>query len=608
MNRFFQFAFIIFAGSAVFFTAPLRAYADQTIYPAGLEGPADVISGLYPGTDAGNCCWMGAQATIKVAVVPGADTLLLNIYLPDFAVKRGPQSLWVQVNGSRPVLRCCLGAGEHEVTVRLPQAARRGVDLIGLRAATTFVPKTLGMNDDPRHLSIMVRQVGFLNAATGERLDTAPLPTMPARAAIPILLFCGAIVLAVTLRRPVYGIAGLILTDPFLFAYTVHGSTITLPKVTLVAVTLGLAFRAPRLLLVRGRSFRTLWVLAGAQALLVGTMLPGSMHAVFHGAAVRETLKALEYLLTILVGYLAYRLDPDERTVRIALTFVTLAVGALAFVQLFTGSQQTEIIAGHNLARIAGPLEGPNQLAGFLGVVVPAMLAFAVLRGAFLLERAAIALGTIACFLTFSRGGIGALLLGIVVLLIVRYRQTLRVSLGMSVSVLFVVVLALAFGVFGGVLHGRVQSLFGSTGDGSFNGGLGSRIDLWRGAYGLWRTHPIFGIGPGNFELEIGHFDPGVRTHANSMFFQVLTEQGIAGLIAMFAVVAASVGLFVRRLNEPLALGACIAGVAMAFHQIVDCMWVYPKVGVIWFVLLALGAAAVDSSDTAENLTKASVA
>lgn len=608
MNRFYYalIILVILVGSAIFFIVPARAYADQAIYPSGLAGGSDIIRGLYPGTDAGNCCWMGADASIKVAVIPGADTLLLNVYIPDFAAKRGVQSLLVQINGGRPVLRCCLGAGEHEVTVPLPQAARQGVALVHLRAGTTFVPKALGLNDDPRHLSIMIREVGFLNAATGERLDRAPLPWMPARAAIPILLLCGAMVLSLTLRRPIYGVVALIFTDPFLFAYTIHGTTITLPKVSLLAVALGIALRVPHLL--RGRSFGTLWLLAGAQLLFVLTMLLGSLHAIAHGAALRETFKALEYLMTVLVAYFAYRLDPDERAVRIALTFITIAVSALAFAQIFTGAVESEVIAGHSFARIAGPIEGPNQLAGFLGVLVPAMLAFAVLRPRFPLERMAIALGAVACLLTFSRGGIGALALAAFVLLAVRYQPALRGPLGAGLAALFAVVLGLAFGVFTGALHGRIQSLFGSTGDSSFNGGLGSRLDLWRGAYALWRSHPVFGIGPGNFELEIGRYDPGVRTHANSMFFQVLAEQGLAGLAAMFAVVAASIGVFVRRLNEPLALGACIAGVAMAFHQIVDCMWIYPKVGVIWFVLLALGVATVDLAAQTEDLAEPAVA
>jgi hypothetical protein len=59
----------------------------------------------------------------------------------------------------------------------------------------------------------------------------------------------------------------------------------------------------------------------------------------------------------------------------------------------------------------------------------------------------------------------------------------------------------------------------------------------------------------------------------------------------MFALIAASVGVFLRRLEMPLALGACLAAVAMNFHQLLDCMWLFPEVGVIWWVTLALGSA-----------------
>jgi O-antigen ligase len=124
----------------------------------------------------------------------------------------------------------------------------------------------------------------------------------------------------------------------------------------------------------------------------------------------------------------------------------------------------------------------------------------------------------------------------------------------------------------------------------------------------LWRSHPFTGVGPGNFEMQIGRYFPGVHTHANSMYFQALSEQGIVGFITMLAVVAASIGVFVRRLNQPLALGACMAALAMAFHQIFDCMWLYPKVGVMWWLLLAIAAASVDLSRARENVAERAVA
>ena len=596
MNRFF-YTLAAFLGMLLF--APLAADAQPSVYPQGIT-PSEIVRGIYAAYDAGSCCWVAAHAELKVLEPAGADTLLLNVYLPDFAVRSGANSLSVQIDGAPSARRCCLGPGEHELKIPLPRAAH-GLLTITLRPDHTFVPKQLGLNGDSRHLSVMLRQVGFLDSATGERLDEAPLPGLPLRAAIPILLCCFLVVLLVTLRRPIYGLLAMIATDPFLFTYAIHGTTVTLTKVSLIAVAVGLAPRLPQI--IRARPLRALFVLGGAQLLFVVTMLPGSVYATFPDAALRETLKAVEYLMTFVVAYGAYRLDPDERALRIAIALITVVVTALAFVQLALPVGETERIAGYDVARIAGPLEGPNQLAGFLGVVIPTMLAFVLLRRPLLVERVAIPMGLIACVLTFSRGGGAALLFAIVVMLALRYFPAWRAWVGFGAIAVFGTVLVLAFGVFSGALQGGIQSLFGLTGDVAFNGGLGSRVDLWHGAFALWRSHPLFGIGPGNFELEIGRYVPGARTHANGIFFQVLAEQGIAGLIAALVVTAASVGAFVRRLDEPLALGACMASVAMAFHQIVDCMWLYPKVTVMWWLLLASAAAVVDRRAQPETVT-----
>lgn len=606
MNRFYSLViFLGLLGALVAASTP-RAYAQQAYYPSGLHGRSGVIAGIYPGTAADNCCWMGARATLKVTVPAGADTLLVNVYLPKFGAPAHGQSLRVRIGKAPAQERCCFGAGEHELTFALPASARHGIAFVQLRTRSTFVPREIGLNQDPRHLSVLIRGIAFENGTTGERFDSAPLPWLPARAALPLLALGGILVLVLTLRRPVFGVAALVLTDPFLLAYTIHGTSVTLPKITLLAVAVGMTPRLAQIL--RNRPGTALRLLAAAQLLFALTMIPASLHAAFHAAAARETLKALEYAATLLVAYAAYRLDPDEDAVRLCLSIITIAVAVLAFAQEFSGALQYEVIAGHTVARIAGPLEGPNQLAGFLGVLVPAMVAFAVWHAPLTIERLAISLGTLACFLTFSRAGMGALLLAVAALAAVRYAPARRSVLGAGLLVLFVAALTLAFGVFAGAVHGRAQALFGSSGDHTFNGGLGSRLALWHGAYAIWRSHPLFGIGPGNYEFAIGRYDPGIRTHANSMYFQVLAEQGIAGLVAMFAVVAASIGVFIRRLNQPLALGACAAALAMAFHQIVDCMWIYPKVGIIWWVLLALGAAAVDLRAASERVAKEAVA
>lgn len=604
MSRFYQLLTMLSLTIALTGAAGGVARAEGSVYPNGLHGPSDVVGGIYPGTDVGNCCWIGAEGTFKASVPVGADTLVLDIYIPEFAEPRQEQRLYVGVGHGAEHVYPALRAGEHSLSLPLPHGAT-GTILVHVRASHTFVPKELGLNLDPRRLSVLFRGVSFMNSQTGIRYGVGPVPWLSPRVALPLLMVAGLGVLLLTLRRPIYGVAALILTDPFLFAYGIYGTTITVPKVALIAVGIALLPRLPQL--ARERGWRALTMLAGAQLLFLLTMLAASGHAAVHGAALHAVLQAFQFLLVLLAAYGAYRLDPQEQVVRVSLASLTILVTLLALGQVFVGSVQSEVILGHAVPRLAGPLEGPNQLAGFLSMAVPTMLAFAVLRRPLPLERAAIVLGALACLFTFSRGGIGALILACVILLAVRYRRAWRPAVGGVAVAAFAAALTLAFGIFSGALHGRIESLFDSSGVDAFHGGLGSRVDLWHGAYAMWRSHPLFGIGPGNFEFAIGRIDPGVHTHANGMFFQVLAEQGIAGFLALLVLVAASTAVYVRRLNQPLALAACMAAVAMNAHQIVDCMWIFEKVGVFWWVLLALGATAVDIEASADRVPEPAV-
>ncbi len=563
----------------------VRAQSAPSIYPSGLTRE-NVRDGLYPGTDPGNCCWMGPAARLRVTVPPKADTLLFNVYLPPFAREPGGETLRARI-GSMPEQRiCCIAPGERELAFHLPPGARGTIE-ISLRADRTFVPKERGLNDDPRALSILIRDVAFLNARSGERFDPAPKPWLPPRVAFVLLALAGLVIFGATLRRPIYGLAALLLTDPFLIAAYVHGTTITLPKVTLIAVAAALLPRA-----LRGglRASPALVTLAAAQFAVVISLALSTPHAAQHAPALRELLKGAQYLATLLVAYAAYRLDPDERIARVALVTVALAVMLPALAQERLGAPQAELIGGHTVPRIAGPLEGPNQLAGFLGLIVPMLAVFALRRDGRAFERAAAGFGIFACALTFSRAGFVSLLIALALLLAIALRPALVRRAAAATLGLYLAASLAAFAAFAGAAP--LQALFAGHGD-AFAGGLGSRTELWSAAFRLWRAHPLLGIGPGNFELAVGRFVPGVRTHANSAFFQALAEQGLLGLATYAGLVAASIGAFVRRANEPLALGACLGSIALAFHQIVDCMALYPKVGVMWFILLGMGAAAL---------------
>jgi O-antigen ligase len=127
----------------------------------------------------------------------------------------------------------------------------------------------------------------------------------------------------------------------------------------------------------------------------------------------------------------------------------------------------------------------------------------------------------------------------------------------------------------------------------NYAGGVGTRPELWRAAIALWKRYPLFGVGAGNFELDLAQAGVyGVRTHANSLYLQALAEGGIPLIVATLWLVYVSIDTFVReRLESPFVAAALAGSIALALHQGVDLLTFYPKVGGEWWIVMALGAA-----------------
>jgi hypothetical protein len=180
-------------------------------------------------------------------------------------------------------------------------------------------------------------------------------------------------------RRPHMAIVGLICIDPFSFDQIVGATTITLPKTALIGMLLGLLTRRPSLSPLCKRTARPLFI--GSSLIFLTTAL--SIAQASHiGDALRETLKALEYLAVFSAVTVAQATSEkqDERYIRIALAFTTITVSLLACMEIFNGAHSVLLYEHHRISRIAGPIEGPNQLSGYLGVMLPVIAAFALLR------------------------------------------------------------------------------------------------------------------------------------------------------------------------------------------------------------------------------------
>lgn len=386
--------------------------------------------------------------------------------------------------------------------------------------------------------------------------------------------------LALTLRRPSYGLAALIVCLPILLSARIFETTVTLPKVVLIAVFAGIV---PRLHEVRLRDARPVLAAFGGVIVAIAlTLIP----SLYRAATAGEIAKWIGYGLLFATVFAGYRLDRDDTLLRRAWFASIALVIVSALIEEFIGSSSIVVLRGAPAPRIAGLLEGPNQLAGYLEVAIALLLAWNFSAP----ERAVrwlVGLAACALVLTFSRTGIAcaALAAAIVAATYWQHRRELLPALGGAIC-----------GAAGAAGWWIAAPLYWHelpiTGD--YAGGVGYRPELWRAALFFFRTHPLLGIGANNFELELGRAGVyGVRTHANSWYLQTLAEGGVVLFGATVAWIAAVLSSLARSArSSPWTLAALAASVALVAHQFVDYLVFYPKVGEPWIALIALGIAA----------------
>jgi O-antigen ligase len=418
-----------------------------------------------------------------------------------------------------------------------------------------------------------------------------PIPLDP----VCVVLFALAFVVAALLcaRRASYGLALLILAQPFDLSRDVLGTTISLPKVVLLGVLVGLATYAGVLRLARDRPAPLLLLAIGAYLFATLLSFVGAAH---HIATLREAFKVLEYAVLFATAYLCYRLDPNETAIATTIAVATIAVALSALVQELIGAPSGLYVGAAIVPRIAGFLEGPNQLAGYLEVAVATLGALAIARRRALVD-VALAMATCADVLTFSRAGLLGLLLAGAVLVVVARGDALR-----ALRPAFAGFVAGLLGVGGWIAYAHSPDVLRvSFGSPEYAGGVGNRSELYRAALRMFERHPLTGVGAGNYELSLADYGvAGVRTHANSWYLQSLAEGGILLFLATLGVVAATLATFGRslRAGSPWVLAAFAAALAMSLHQVIDYLVFYPKVGGPLWLLFGIGAAAIAAQRT----------
>ena len=126
------------------------------------------------------------------------------------------------------------------------------------------------------------------------------------------------------------------------------------------------------------------------------------------------------------------------------------------------------------------------------------------------------------------------------------------------------------------------------------------RRALWHAAFGLWRAHPLFGIGPDRFrhvygeQLGLRGFDN--RMHASSLYVETLVGQGLMGLAALVVLMAALAAaarracVVVSPERHLLAVGVAVSLAAFFVHGVLDHFLPFTSTYGLFWVLAGLVA------------------
>ncbi len=240
-----------------------------------------------------------------------------------------------------------------------------------------------------------------------------------------------------------------------------------------------------------------------------------------------------------------------SQIISFTMIFLAMAISGYALYQFFTHSNRVWNLETPYVGRAPGTFISPNNLAGFLEMLLPLATAYvlagrmkAVLR--IFLGYAALVMAA-GLVVTFSRGGWAAAAIGIfAVLLILICQRGNRIP-----ALILLVILILGGAEFGKNYLSKtaayIQRVKGTVNsEGQID--LDRRIDLWRAAEQMWRDHFWFGVGPAHYDYRFAQYRSerlqARPDRAHNDYLNLLADWGTTGGI----IVLAGIGFFATGL------------------------------------------------------------
>lgn len=291
--------------------------------------------------------------------------------------------------------------------------------------------------------------------------------------------------------------------------------------------------------------------------------------------SLKELYKYISGVMLLLVG--ASLATEDRNKVIQCLVWASFAIGILAIYQYFFGfkhllaymSQQgiNDQFALDYISqkRIFFPFATPNILGGYLAMMLP--LAFTQKKKYLFIIPIVIAL-----FLTKSLGAF--LALGTVCL----FYLLITKKLNKKILLFFFVLITLAVAVL--ILRLMTQKQHFHP---AFSALM--RLDYWKETWKIILTHPLTGLGIGNFSLPTSRY-------AHNSYLQIWAEMGILGIVAILWFVIYTLKfcwLNIRSSsNNKQILVLSVANVIFLAHNAIDFSFFTPEISLLWWVLIGM--------------------
>ncbi|MFZ1073524.1 MAG: O-antigen ligase family protein [Verrucomicrobiia bacterium] len=329
-----------------------------------------------------------------------------------------------------------------------------------------------------------------------------------------------------------------------------------------------------------------------------------------------EYVARLEMIQVLVYAFLFFaivnNLYRQESVQIVSYTMIFLAVGisSYAVAQMGTHSNHVWNLISPYPGRASGTYISPNNLAGFLEMLLPLAVAFllvgrmsAVLR---ILLGYAVLIMAAGLAVTLSRGGWVAAAAGLLALLLTltghrkhRWRALLLLLILLGAGTVFVSnYLSQTAGYMRRVEKGQSSNTLD----------LAVRFDIWTAAERMWLDHFWWGVGPAHYDYRFREYRPeNVQARPDRVhndYLNLLADWGAAGGIIVLAGVAIFVaGLaktwrHVRRSERDFVsgqsnrfaffLGAAAGLFALAVHSVADFNLHIPANALVGVALLAL--------------------